>query len=1417
MIFNIKTLMQKIAPVGARFVRAAIPFVVLVLSQPAFAVVDVNKSFNPINVTPGQISTLTIHLYNSNSIADATGVAFTDTLPTNVLIATSPNITYSCTSNGVALATPVGTLSTAADSLSLSGGVIPMAVGTLSGSCTISVDVVSNTPATYVNTIPIGAVTSSEPANIQEAKATMVVKLYADLQVSKVFDKTVLHGGDSGTYTITLTNPNSTGFTGLGFTDTLPSQMQLANTITSTTCGGNLTDGAGAALVAGSATIKLSGGALAAGGSCAITFVVTPSNVQAYTNGIVNNVLPANSITTLEGATKATDTLGPAMMQVSAQVGMVFSPAIITAGRPSTMTLTLNNYNLADITNAGLTNNLPAGVSIVAGTTPTTTCTGGNLASSTSTSLVLTGATIPAATGNVLGGGTCTITAQVTAMPIASTTYPNSIWANFLNGFAFPDVLANLTVNTPITVTKAFSHNLNPLYFTQDRMPQTGVSTLTISLNNASVNPANINSFLDDLATMNAGIVAPAVGGISIAASPAATTDCGGTLTATAGTTPIALSGGVIPANGSCTITVPIAIAGNAENGVHFWRTNTIYTNALQTSEGNNTVDVSAQLGVLGAMGIFKSYSPTVVAAGGVSRLSVSVYRVEGAAPLNNVGVTDNLPPGHTVAAQPNISNNCGGTVTATPGASSFSLAGGSLPATPGNASITCIFAVDVRAPNTVGADTNVIDYNTVTTAERVTNMNTQATATLTRVVLPAVTLNKSFTPTSINGGNISRLDITIANTATGAVSLTNATLVDNLPAGTEIATNPNPTFTGGAGCSLGNGTITAVPQGTQLQLSGGNVGALATCTLSVNVTSTVGGNHINSLASGAFTSAEGSSNANAPSATLNVLQNANVGIVFSPAQIETGGTSTMTLIIYNSNTFNLNGTSSNALTNTLPSGMTVAAGAISTTCSGGTAVAAIGGNSVRIDGGIFPASSSCTITVPITAVAGASYTNSIPIHAINTTQGATNPDPTSATLAVIAKPNSMWKYFSPASIGVGETSVLNLSLTNTNPATLLPSGFTNVSFTDVLPAGMSIAYPQSAIYSCAGMTASFSAGQTTLNVTGLTIPPTTTCYLSVIVTTNSNGVFANTAGGISTGQTQTAGAVSNTALLTVLKRAQVTKSFVPSTIAPNGISTLTITLTNPNSADAITIATPGLTDTFPTGLTIATPLNASTTCAGGTLLNAAGGVLAAGNNGVRINGGSIPAGGSCTIVVDITASVLGNYVNITGLLASTNAGSSLTGGTATLAVSMPTQMSVTKSVVVISDPVNGTSNPKFIPGAIAEYTIVVSNAGSAPDADSVVINDVIPAHTTFMFSDMGVVGSGPVAFVQGTPTSTLIYAYPADLSFSNNYGASFVYAPSAGCDAQVTNLKMHPKGVFVGNASLPNPSFQLKFRVCVN
>ncbi len=58
--------------------------------------------------------------------------------------------------------------------------------------------------------------------------------------------------------------------------------------------------------------------------------------------------------------------------------------------------------------------------------------------------------------------------------------------------------------------------------------------------------------------------------------------------------------------------------------------------------------------------------------------------------------------------------------------------------------------------------------------------------------------------------------------------------------------------------------------------------------------------------------------------------------------------------------------------------------------------------------------------------------------------------------------------------------------------------------------------------------------------------------------------------------------------------------------------------------------------------------------------------------------------------------------------------------------------MTVTKTSAVVSDPINGTTNPKAIPGATMRYTITVANAGNE-DADDVTVVDTIPTNTTYV------------------------------------------------------------------------------------
>ncbi len=57
--------------------------------------------------------------------------------------------------------------------------------------------------------------------------------------------------------------------------------------------------------------------------------------------------------------------------------------------------------------------------------------------------------------------------------------------------------------------------------------------------------------------------------------------------------------------------------------------------------------------------------------------------------------------------------------------------------------------------------------------------------------------------------------------------------------------------------------------------------------------------------------------------------------------------------------------------------------------------------------------------------------------------------------------------------------------------------------------------------------------------------------------------------------------------------------------------------------------------------------------------------------------------------------------------------------------------LTVTKTSLVRSDPLNGTTNPKMIPGAVVEYCIAVGNT-AGPDATNITITDALPAQTVF-------------------------------------------------------------------------------------
>lgn len=58
--------------------------------------------------------------------------------------------------------------------------------------------------------------------------------------------------------------------------------------------------------------------------------------------------------------------------------------------------------------------------------------------------------------------------------------------------------------------------------------------------------------------------------------------------------------------------------------------------------------------------------------------------------------------------------------------------------------------------------------------------------------------------------------------------------------------------------------------------------------------------------------------------------------------------------------------------------------------------------------------------------------------------------------------------------------------------------------------------------------------------------------------------------------------------------------------------------------------------------------------------------------------------------------------------------------------------LSVVKSSTIISDLVNGTTNPKMIPGATIQYCIAVTNAAGGADAANVAVSDPLPSQVTY-------------------------------------------------------------------------------------
>jgi uncharacterized repeat protein (TIGR01451 family) len=369
------------------------------------------------------------------------------------------------------------------------------------------------------------------------------------------------------------------------------------------------------------------------------------------------------------------------------------------------------------------------------------------------------------------------------------------------------------------------------------------------------------------------------------------------------------------------------------------------------------------------------------------------------------------------------------------------------------------------------------------------------------------------------------------------------------------------------------------------------------------------------------------------------------------------------------------------------PAGAGSIVGALAGSIGFNTGVATItfATTSISIGGFTYTIEPNYTIALPVTGVGGGSGTGT------TTLQGTIT--------GTLTQPPSIAKSFGTPTIPLNGATSLTFTLTNPNAAAAL----SGVAFTDALPAGVVVANPSGVSSTCGG-TVTAIAGGASVDLSGGTIAAASTCTIVVNIQGTTAGSKVNTTGTIAS----TEGGAGNTAsaALVVVAPPAITKAFGAGTMALNGTTSLTLTLTNPNATTALTGV--AVTDTLPAGLVVATPNGLASTC-GGTA------IAVDGSTSVSLSGGTLAAGGSCTVVLNVQAVAAGAQVNTTGAV------SSLEGGTGNTASS---------TVVVAAPPTISKvfgSQTLFI-GQTTSLTFTITNPNPVTSLTGIAFTDTLPS-----------------------------------------------------------------------------------------
>jgi uncharacterized repeat protein (TIGR01451 family) len=885
-----------------------------------------------------------------------------------------------------------------------------------------------------------------------------------------------------------------------------------------------------------------------------------------------------------------------------------------------------------------------------------------------------------------------------------------------------------------------------------------GISTLTFSFSNKTVNPVSSMNFID---TLPAGLVVAPVPNVrtNCAAGGAlgTTFPTGMTVTAAAGSGTIQLAGGRI--NGAaaaggeiaCQLTVDVtsSTAGLYHN-----------TNASISGINNLTNLVGDELLAVGIPQLVAGKSVSGGLAAGQTGTATDGYYVisvqnAGAGPtIGAINLVDNLPSGVSATA-----------VSSADGAVSC----GTLPAT---GTLTCSFTpsvpipvggsasvrVNVAIPGTAtGSLTNLVgiggggDPDPLPTCPNAGNMQcAQTTTPLSQLVDLSIT--KTDGRTTYTPGAALTYTIVVSNA--GPSNAVGASVTDAFPAaftGTWTCVGA-----GGASCpASGSGSINAtvsIPSGASVTFTvSGTVSAAATGSLS-NTASVA-------APAGLVDPTPGNNQATdidtaAPSANLSTVKS-------GPASVGYGGALSYSVIVTNTGPSNADGAS---FSDTLPAGITNIAASCGTPVGGAVCGAVnVAGSAVTSTIASLPANGSVTFTITGNApTSGTSVTNTASAQPpAGTTDPVPGNDTGTATTTLLQPQLTVSKSATPNPFTVGQPGSYTITVTNTGAG---PTAG-NVTVADSLPAGITLTGASGANWSCSGTTAVSCVYSGTLAAGA-----STSVTLQVAVSAGSaNGNNTATASGGGDPGCPAAARCSGTTTVPVNAAADIVLGKTVDNATPNVGETVTFTVTasnaGPSNATGVAVS-----DALPAGLALvsATPSQGSYDSTTGLW-----------TIGALANGAQATL--SMTAQVLSAGALSNTATRSAGDQFDPNTGNNAATASINAQPSADLQVSKTAS----------TTTPNL--GTNVTFTITVHNGGPN-DASGVVVDDALPAGLNFVSATpsqgsydagtglwtVGALGSG----AQATLTMVATVGLPGELTNTASIAASDQHDPNPANDS---------------------------------